>query len=200
MLSAGVLPLLEKMVAGSSSHVSATALYLNLSCFNQAKPIIGSSTAVPFLINFLQSETDPQCKLDALHTLFNLSTHPSNILYLLSSGIINGLLSLVTDSSDHHAWTEKCVAVFINLASCKSARDEMVSSVSLISGLATILDVGEPVEQEQAAACLLILCNGSEKCIQMVLQEGVIPSLVSISVNGTMRAKQKAQKLACSYW
>ncbi|KAI8526881.1 hypothetical protein RHMOL_Rhmol12G0032900 [Rhododendron molle] len=195
MLSAGVLPLLEEMVAGSSSHVSATALYLNLSCFNHAKPIIGSSTAVPFLINFLQSETDPQCKLDALHTLFNLSTHPSNILYLLSSGIINGLLSLVTDSSDHHAWTEKCVAVFINLASCKSARDEMVSSVSLISGLATILDVGEPIEQEQAAACLLILCNGSEKCIQMVLQEGVIPSLVSISVNGTMRAKQKAQKL-----
>lgn len=195
MMSAGILPLLEEMVAGSNSHASATALYLNLSCFNEAKPIIGSSTAVPCLINFLQSETDPQCKLDALHTLFNLSTHPSNIMYLLSSGIIKGLLSLVTDSRDHQAWTEKCVAVFINLASCKSAREEMVSSGSLISGLATILDVGEPVEQEQAAACLLILCNGSEKCIQMVLQEGVIPSLVSISVNGTMRAKQKAQKL-----
>ncbi|KAF5939868.1 hypothetical protein HYC85_021035 [Camellia sinensis] len=51
------------------------------------------------------------------------------------------------------------------------------------------------VEQEQAAACLLILCNGNEKCSQMVLQEGVIPSLVSISVNGTMRGKSKAQKL-----
>ncbi|KAL0385377.1 UNVERIFIED_CONTAM: U-box domain-containing protein 45 [Sesamum radiatum] len=65
----------------------------------------------------------------------------------------------------------------------------------LISALATILDVGEPVEQEQAAACLLILCNSNEACSQMVLQEGVIPSLVSISVNGTVRGKQKAQKL-----
>ncbi|RVW35341.1 U-box domain-containing protein 45 [Vitis vinifera] len=65
----------------------------------------------------------------------------------------------------------------------------------LISGLATILDVGEAIEQEQAVVCLLILCNGSEKCSQMVLQEGVIPALVSISVNGTVRGKEKAQKL-----
>ncbi|PSS13665.1 U-box domain-containing protein [Actinidia chinensis var. chinensis] len=194
MLAARVLPLLEEMVAKSNSHGSVTALYLNLSCLEEAKPVIGSSEAVPFLINLLRAETDPQCKLDALHTLFNLSSHPSNIPNLLSAGIINGLLSLVTDPSDH-TWTEKSVAVFINLASNKSARDEMISAPGLIGGLAMILDIGEPVDQEHAAACLLILCNGSDKCCKMVLQEGVIPSLVSISVNGTMRGKQKAQKL-----
>ncbi|GFZ03182.1 ARM repeat superfamily protein [Actinidia rufa] len=160
----------------------------------EAKPVIGSSEAVPFLISLLRDETDPQCKLDALHTLFNLSSHPSNISPLLSAGIINGLLSLVTDSSDH-TWTEKSVAVFINLASNKSARDEMISAPGLTSGLAMILDIGEPVDQEHAAACVLILCNGSDKCSQMVLQEGIIPSLVSVSVNGTMRGKQKTQKL-----
>ncbi|XP_028127076.1 U-box domain-containing protein 6-like isoform X1 [Camellia sinensis] len=194
MLAAGVLPLLDELVTKSNSHGEATALYLNLSCLDEAKPVIGSSEAVLFLINLLRAETDPQCKLDALHALFNLSTHPSNIPKLLSSGIMNVLLSLVTDSGDQ-AWTEKCIPVFINLASSKLARDEMISSLGLINGLATVLDVGEPVDQEQAASCLLILCNGSEKCIQMVLQEGVIPSLVSISVNGTMRGKQKAQKL-----
>ncbi|XP_057493935.1 U-box domain-containing protein 6-like isoform X2 [Actinidia eriantha] len=194
MLAAGVLPLLEEMVTKSNSHGSATALYLNLSCLNEAKPIIGTSEAVSFLVKVLETETDSLCKLDALHALFNLSTHPSNISNLLSGGIINGLLSLVTDSGDH-AWTEKCIAVLINLASIKLARDEMISTPGLISGLATMLDIGEPVEQEQAAACLLILCKGNEKCSQMVLQEGVIPSLVSISVNGTMRGKQKAQKL-----
>ncbi|KAL6969296.1 U-box domain-containing protein 45 [Sarracenia purpurea var. burkii] len=194
MLAEGVLPLLNEMVTKSNSHGSATALYLNLSCLDEAKPVIGSSEAVPFLIKSLQSETNPQCKLDALHTLFNLSTHPSNIPNLLSAGIINGLLFLVTNSNDQ-SWTEKCIAVFINLASCKSARDELISAPGVISGLAAILDIGEPIEQEQAAACLLILCNGNEKCSQMVLQEGVIPSLVSISVNGTMRGKQKAQKL-----
>ncbi|GFZ03184.1 plant U-box 45 [Actinidia rufa] len=148
MLAAGVLPLLEEMVAKSNSHGSVTAFYLNLSCLEEAKPVIDSSEVVPFLISLLRDETDPQCKLDALHTLFNLSSHPFNIPPLLSAGIINGLLSLVTDSSDH-TWTEKSVAIFINLASNN----------------------------------------------QMVLQEGVIPSLVSMSVNGTIRGKQIAQKL-----
>ncbi|KAA8528992.1 hypothetical protein F0562_033520 [Nyssa sinensis] len=194
MLAAGVLSLIGKMISNSNSHGSATALYLNLSCLEEAKPIIGASEAVPFLIQVLQAETDPQCKLDALHALYNLSTQPSNVSNLLSAGIINGLQSLVMDSSDH-AWKEKCIAVFTNLASRKSARDDIISAPGVISGLATILDVGEPIEQEQAAACLLILCNGNEECSQMVLQEGVIPSLVSISVNGTMRGKQKAQKL-----
>ncbi|KAI8527971.1 hypothetical protein RHMOL_Rhmol12G0115600 [Rhododendron molle] len=194
MLAAGVLPLLDELVSKSNSHGSATALYLNLSCLDEAKPIIGSSDAVPFLINVLGTETHPLAKVDAIHTLYNLSTLPSNIPKLLSSGIIDRLAFLVTDSSDH-AWTEKCITVLMNLTSSKFARGEIILNPSLISGLATVLDIGEPVEQEQAAACLLILCNGNEKCSQMVLQEGVIPSLVSISVSGTLRGKQKAQKL-----
>ncbi|KAL3635879.1 hypothetical protein CASFOL_020426 [Castilleja foliolosa] len=60
----------------------------------------------------------------------------------------------------------------------------------LVTGLATVLDVGGPDEQGKKK-----MCNANEKCSQMVLQEGVIPSLVSISVNGTTRGRQKARKL-----
>lgn len=194
MMAAGAIRLLEEMIENSVSHSPATALYLNLSCLDEAKPTIGSGKAVPFLVGVLINESDHQCKLDALHALFNLSTLPSNTPNLLSAGIIEGLLSLMNDSVGRD-WTEKCIAILVNLASSRLARDDMVRTTGLISGLATVLDVGEPVEQEQAAACLLILCNGNERCSQMVLQEGVIPSLVSISVNGTMRGKQKAQKL-----
>ncbi|KAK4357612.1 hypothetical protein RND71_023222 [Anisodus tanguticus] len=193
MLAGGVLPLLGRMVATSSAISAATALYLNLSCLEEAKPIIGSGEAIPFLIGVLQRETDAQCKLDALHALFNLSSNPTNTPHLLSAGILDGLKTLMSYTDDHT--TEKGIAVLINLSLSKSARDEIMSSPGLISSLATVLDIGEPLEQEQAAACMLILCNGNEKCSQMVLQEGVIPSLVSISVNGTMRGKQKAQKL-----
>ncbi|KAK8579487.1 hypothetical protein V6N13_142693 [Hibiscus sabdariffa] len=91
MLAAGVIQLLENMISNSNAHESAAALYLNLSCLEQAKCIIGSSTAVPFLVRLLGGETDPQCKLDALHTLYNLSTVHSNIPSLLSAGIVNGL-------------------------------------------------------------------------------------------------------------
>ncbi|KAL2519698.1 U-box domain-containing protein 6 [Abeliophyllum distichum] len=194
MLASGVLPVLQDMITSNDSIGAATAIYLNLSCLEEAKPIIGSSQAIPFLVRILEHEPDVQCKLDALHALYNLSSHPTNITVLLSAGIIHALQVLITHSSDH-AWTEKCIAVLINLASSRTGRDEIVLASALVSGLATILDVGEPIEQEQAAACLLILCNGNDKCSQIVLQEGVIPSLVSISVNGTMRGKQKAQKL-----
>lgn len=194
MLASGVLPILQNMIADTASVGAATALYLNLSCLEEAKPIIGTTGAVPFLIWVLKNETDEQCKLDALHTLYNISSQPTNIPHLLSAGIIDGLQALITHPNDQ-TWTEKCIAVLIYLASSKTARDEIIMAPGLISALASILDVGEPVEQEHAAACLLILCNANEKCSQMVLQEGVIPSLVSISVNGTVRGKQKAQKL-----
>ncbi|KAJ9169352.1 hypothetical protein P3X46_017556 [Hevea brasiliensis] len=194
MLAAGVIPLLEMMISNSDSHGSATALYLNLSCHEDAKSIIGSSQAVPFLVQILQGEAEPQCKMDALHALYNISSQASNILNLLSAGIISGLQSLLAAPGDL-PWTEKSIAVLINLATNKSGKDEMVAAPGLIGALATILDTGEPIEQEQAASCLYVLCNGSEKCSQMVLQEGVIPALVSISVNGTTRGKEKAQKL-----
>ncbi|GMI90209.1 hypothetical protein like AT1G24330 [Hibiscus trionum] len=193
MLAAGVIQLLENMISNSDAHESATALYLNLSCLEQAKSIIGSSKVVPFLVRLLGGEADPQCKLDALHTLYNLSTMHSNIPSLLSAGIVNALQSLVV--SGGHTWTENSIAVLINLASSSAGKDEMTSASGLISVLASVLDAGESIEQEQVVSCLLLLCTENEKCSQIVLQEGVIPALVSISVNGTTRGREKARKL-----
>ncbi|GMH26078.1 hypothetical protein Nepgr_027921 [Nepenthes gracilis] len=193
MLSAGIIPLLEEMTSDLDSHGLAAALYLNLSCLEEAKPIIGSSTAVPFLINLLLSKTDPQSKLDSIHALFNLSTYPSNILILIRSRIINGLHSLLTEHHDH-ALMEKSISVLVNLSSINAGKDAIISALGLITELAAILDNGEPVEQELAASCLLSLCNGNEKCTQMVLQEGIVPSLILISVNGTAGGRDMAQK------
>ncbi|CAA7058414.1 unnamed protein product [Microthlaspi erraticum] len=196
MLTSGVVPLLERMISSFESQASATALYLNLSCLEEAKSVIGSSQAVPFLVHLLQGEeAETECKLDALHALYNLSTHPPNISALLSSNIIKSLQGLLSSTGEQHLWTEKSLAVLLNLASSQQGKDEAVSSQGMISSLATVLDMGDTLEQEQAVSCLLILCNGRESCIQMVLQEGVIPSLVSISVNGTPRGREKSQRL-----
>ncbi|RZB50059.1 U-box domain-containing protein 45-like [Glycine soja] len=194
MISTGILSLLEEMISKTSSYGCAVALYLNLSCLDKAKHMIGTSQAVQFLIQILEAKTEVQCKIDSLHALYNLSTVPSNIPNLLSSGIMDGLQSLLVDQGDC-MWTEKCIAVLINLAVYQAGREKMMLAPGLISALASTLDTGEPIEQEQAASCLLILCNRSEECCQMVLQEGVIPALVSISVNGTSRGREKAQKL-----
>ncbi|XP_020592384.1 U-box domain-containing protein 45-like isoform X1 [Phalaenopsis equestris] len=200
LLSLDTIPLLQRMISKPSTQQFATAVILNLSFLDEAKPIIGSSHAIPFLVQSLQSDGFhiSSGKHDALHTLYNLSTHPSNIQPLLDSSIVNALLALLTSSpqdEEGSAWTEKVLTVFINIASTQAGKREMVSTQGLIANLAMILDTGEPLEQEQVVSCLLILCNGDDSCSHAVLQEGVIPALVSISVSGSTKGREKALKL-----
>ncbi|RRT68075.1 hypothetical protein B296_00037299 [Ensete ventricosum] len=199
LITAGVIPLLEQMISNSDNCEEAIALYLNLSCLDEAKPVSGLTEVVPLLIQLLQSNNSRSSfhKLDALCILHNLSMHPPNIPALLSSGVVDCLHSLigVPSGPEGTKWTEKALAVLVNLASTKAGREEMVSTRGLVGGLAEVLDIGEPEEQEKAVSCLLILCNDNGQCSQMVLQEGVVPSLVSISLNGTSAGQEKARKL-----
>ncbi|KAI5405240.1 hypothetical protein KIW84_052137 [Lathyrus oleraceus] len=45
MISAGILSLLEEMISNTNSYGCATALYLNLSCLEEAKQMIGTTSA-----------------------------------------------------------------------------------------------------------------------------------------------------------
>ncbi|KAM3353111.1 hypothetical protein ACQJBY_024348 [Aegilops geniculata] len=202
LLSAGIVELLEQMTSNPRLAAAATALYLNLSCLTDAKSVIASTQAVPFLVDRLYNHDacDPKassCKHDALYTLYNLSTHQASIPSLLSAGIVDALHTLLTDSSvsEGIGWTEKALAVAISLAATQAGRKEIMSTPGLVSTLAMLLDTGEPTEQEQAVSCLLAMCAADDKCIAPVLQEGVVPSLVSISATGTGRGREKAQKL-----
>ncbi|XP_074571721.1 U-box domain-containing protein 6-like [Curcuma longa] len=200
LVSAGVMQLLEEMIRNPKMQEAAAALYLNLSCLESAKLMIGSSqAAVHFLVQLLQATNCRRCcKHDALYALYNLSTHPANVAPLLSAGVINILHSLIAAApaaSGNKMWVEKALAVLINLSSTPSANREIVSTAGLIAAMANVLENGEAVEQEQAASCFLLLCEGDMSCSHMVLQEGVIPSLVCVSVNGTPRGREKAQRL-----
>uniref|UniRef100_A0A0E0CBN3 RING-type E3 ubiquitin transferase n=1 Tax=Oryza meridionalis TaxID=40149 RepID=A0A0E0CBN3_9ORYZ len=202
LLSAGVIDQLEQMISNPRLSAPATALYLNLSCLPEAKNIIGSSQAVSFLVDRLFSHEardtkGSSCKHDALYTLYNLSNHQASVPSLLSAGIVEALHSLLLESpaSEGLGWTEKALAVLISLAATQAGRKDIMSTPGLISTLAMLLDTGEPTEQEQSVSCLLVMCSADDKCIAPVLQEGVVPSLVSISATGTGKGKEKSQKL-----
>lgn len=199
ILSAGVIPLLEKMITNPMTCESATALYLNLSCLERAKPVIASSQATPILIHLLSPESSHSisCKHDALFCLFNLASHAPTVNHLINAGIIDRLHFLIsnTGTPTGSTWSEKAIAILASIASWRSAMNEMVSTPGLISSIATALNLGQPPVQEQAVSFLLILCAGDESSCRTVLQEGVIPALVSVSANGTQRGKEKAQTL-----
>ncbi|XP_020594468.1 U-box domain-containing protein 7-like, partial [Phalaenopsis equestris] len=199
ILSAGVIPMLEKMMSNHTTRESATALFLNLSCLDRAKPIISSSQAVPILVQLLSPESphSTSCKHDALFCLFNLSSHAPTVNHLINAGIIDALHFLIsnTETPTGRTWSEKALAILSSIASSQSAMECIVSIPGLISSIATALNIGRPPVQEQAVSCLLIICAGDERSCQTVLHEGVIPALVSVSANGTKRGKEKAQRL-----
>ncbi|KAK3144422.1 hypothetical protein QOZ80_4AG0312860 [Eleusine coracana subsp. coracana] len=194
LLSAGVIPLIELMIQKAETCEAAIAMYLNLSCIPEAQEIIGLSDAVPFLINGLREDgsRSKTCRLDALLTLYNLSLHAPNIPFLLSSGIIETLHTVLTPSSE---WTDKALTVLLNLALTRGGKKEIAANAAMVGAIVLILDNGERSEQEKAVSCLYVICSGDEGSSQTVLQEGVIPALVSLTANGTSRAKDKAQRL-----
>ncbi|CAO2035544.1 unnamed protein product [Urochloa humidicola] len=195
LLLAGVIPLIEQMIQRPETCEAAIAMYLNLSCISEAQAIIGSSDAIPFLIEALRegdgSRTDT-CRLDALLTLYNLSLHAPNIQLLMASGIIEALGTVLAPSS---SWTDKALAVLLNLALTRAGKAEIAADAAVVGAIVLILDNGDPGEKEKAVSCLHVICSGGAGGSQAVLQEGVIPALVSVTANGTTRARDKAQRL-----
>lgn len=185
---------MEQMIQKPETCEAAVAMYLNLSCLEEAQAIIGSSEVIPVLIRCLQEEgyRSDTCRLDALLTLYNLSLHVPNIPPLLSSGIVHSIHTALAPSS---SWTDKALTVLINLALTWPGKKEIAANQAIVGDIVFILDNGEAAEQEKAVSCLWMICNGDEGCSQTVLQEGVIPALVSLTANGTGKAKDKAQKL-----
>ncbi|XP_040255303.1 U-box domain-containing protein 7 isoform X2 [Aegilops tauschii subsp. strangulata] len=193
LLSAGVIPLMEQMMQKPETCEAAVAMYLNLSCLEEAQAIIGSSEVIPVLIRCLQEGyRSDTCRLDALLTLYNLSLHAPNIPALLSSGVVHSIHTVLAPSSP---WTDQALTLLINLALSWPGKKEIAANQAIVGDIVFILDNGEAAEQEKAVSCLWMICNGDEGCSQTVLQEGVIPALVSLTANGTGKAKDKAQRL-----
>lgn len=171
-------------------------MYLNLSCITESQAIIGSSDAIPFLIEALREDVGSRsdtCRLDSLLTLYNLSLHAPNIPSLMAFGIIEALRTVLVPSS---SWTDKALAVLLNLALTRAGKKEIAANADMVGAIVLILDNGEPSEKEKAVSCLYVICSGGEEgSSQTVLQEGVIPALVSVTANGTARARDKAQRL-----
>lgn len=191
MLSSGILPLLLVLL-DSERAGAAVAVLLVLSSCDDNKASIGSSGAIPRLIELLDSDSY-LCRQDALDTLYNLSTFVGNKSRMVSAGAVWKIVHLL--GAGEVDCTEICISIFYNLATVQEGREAIAETDGCIVAIAELLETGTPKQQEQAAATLLLLCTNSSQHCQLVLQEGVIPSLVTLSVNGSSWGRDKAQKL-----
>lgn len=191
MLSSGILPLLLVLL-DSERAGAAVAVLLVLSSCDDNKVSIGSSGTIPRLIELLDSDSY-QCRQDALNTLYNLSTYIGNKSRMVRAGAVWKIVYLL-DVGEVDC-TEICICILYNLVTVEEGREAIAETDGCIVAIAELLETGTPKQQEQAAATLLLLCTNSTHHCQLVLQEGVIPSLVTLSVNGSSWGRDKAQKL-----
>lgn len=188
IISAGALPLLLDLIHSEITEI-AVAVLLTLSSLDDSKASFVPSGVVPLLLGLLESHE--HCRHDALNILCNLSTIIWKWSNMLSVASVSKLVHLFGVSE----LRDKCIAILNNLAGTEEGRAVISETEDCVPAMAELLDTGTSVEQEQATNILLLLCTDSFEHSQLVLREGVIPSLVNISVNGSPNGRDKAQKL-----
>jgi len=189
IVSAGALPLLLDLIHSEITEIAVVVL-LTLSSLDDNKASFVPSGAIPLLLELLESRYE-HCRHDALNILYNLSTIIRKWSDMLSVASVSELVHLFGVSE----LRGKCITILNNLAGTEEGRAVIAGTEGCVLAMAELLDTGTSEEQEQAANILLLLCTNSFEHSQLVLREGVIPSLVHISVDGSPNGRDKAQKL-----
>lgn len=197
IVKAGAVPVLVKLLQSENATLreSAAAVVLTLSASNSNKPVIGSSGAMTHLVDILMCGS-VQGRVDAVMALYNLSTYADNLMPILTAGAISPLILLLKDCRKASKVAEKTTALLQMLMVFEEGRSAVASEEGGVLTLVEVLEEGSLQSREHAVTALLTMCQSSRcKYRQAILQEGVIPGLLELTVQGTAGARQKAQNL-----
>lgn len=173
------------------TKVSKQALSVleTLSYQKHCVPKIAASGALIGILNILDSQIPELLEL-ALKILSNLSSDSDIRPFIVPQELIPKLIPV----SDDNSLARYCITILKNLCDFEEAKKCVAETEGCISLIATLLDSENQEDQEHAVCVLLSLCNQHVGC-QLVMDEGVIPGLVSVSVNGNMKAKAMAMEV-----
>ncbi|OIW03094.1 hypothetical protein TanjilG_07246, partial [Lupinus angustifolius] len=182
---------------GQNSLISEAivANFLGLSALDSNKPIIGSSTAIPFLVRTLQSlddKTSPQAKQDALRALYNLSIFPGNVSCILQTDLVPFMVNSIGDMEI----TERMLSVLSNLVSTQEGRKAISVVPDVFPILVDVLNwTDSPECQEKASYILMVMAHKSYSDRQAMIEAGITSSLLELSLLGTTLAQKRASRI-----
>lgn len=199
IVDAGALDPLCDFLQSSDSILQeyAAASLLTLSSSSPNKITICSAGAIPLLIMVLTGGT-PQAKIDAASALFNLSTVQENLSAILSSHPIQPIISLLKSINKSSKTAEKCCALIESLLSfnMSTAAAALTSVDGGVLAMVEALEDGSVASKEHAVGALLTMCRSDRnRYREVILNEGAIPSLLELTVQGTPVAQAKAHNL-----
>ncbi|KAI9113592.1 hypothetical protein K1719_015519 [Acacia pycnantha] len=168
----------------------ALSIMEKLSANYHNKATIATSSVLTSILKILDSDSR-EFQEQAVRILYNLSFNSENCSHMASLGCIPKLLPYFKDQT----LLRYCICMLKNLGDIEVGRVSIVGTNGCIASVAEILDTGSVEEQEHALSVLLSLCSQREDYCQLVMYEGVIPSLVTISINGSDNGKVSAFEL-----
>ncbi|KAI5339516.1 hypothetical protein L3X38_018788 [Prunus dulcis] len=188
-----IISFLESQSSNLQEYAAASLLTLSASAVN--KPIIGSSGAIPLLVETLRHGS-PQAKVDSVMALSNLSTHPSNLTIILEAKPIPSIVTLLKPCKKSSKTAEKCCALIESLVGFDEGRTALTSEEGGVLAVIEVLENGSLQSREHAVGALLTMCQ-SDRCRyrEAILKDGVIPGLLELTVQGTPKSQTKAHTL-----
>lgn len=168
----------------------ALAIIEQLSSHQNCQFEIASSGALAYIFKFLDTQII-EIQTPALKILYNLTMTRNVRSLIISSDLIPKLVTL----SDDESLSKYCLAILTNLCGTQDNKSIIAQTDGCISFIARVLESDSCVEQEQALEILVSLCSQSIEYCRLVMDEGVIPSVVSISINGNENGKSKAHEM-----
>ncbi|KAL9286576.1 putative armadillo-like helical protein [Arabidopsis thaliana] len=198
IVKAGAVPPLIQILKlhNASLRELATAAILTLSAAPANKAMIISSGVPPLLIQMLSSGT-VQGKVDAVTALHNLSACKEYSASILDAKAVYPLIHLLKECKKHSKFAEKATAlVEMILSHSEDGRNAITSCEDGILTLVKTVEDGSPLSIEHAVGALLSLCRSDrDKYRKLILKEGAIPGLLSSTVDGTSKSRDRARVL-----
>lgn len=195
--TSGAIPPLVELLKCQNGKLPelATAAILTLSAAAPNKPTIASSGAGPLLVKILSSGSI-QGKVDAVTALYNLSTCTESMSSILNASAVPPLLTLLKECKKYSKFAEKTTALLEILSTSEEGRNAISKSCDGILTLVETVEDGSHTSMENAVGALLSLCQSCRsKYRELILNEGAIPGLLRLTVEGTNKAQERARML-----
>ncbi|CAN0909783.1 U-box domain-containing protein 1 [Linum grandiflorum] len=197
MAAGAVERIISVLESGKSMEAreNAAAAIFSLSVIDDYKVIIGAKPrAIPALLRLLREGTTAG-KRDAASALFNLAVYVSNKAGIVLAGTVPLLIELLMD--DKAGITDDALAILALLLGCSEGLEEIRKSRILVPVLIDLLRFGSAKGKENSITLLLGLCKdgGQEVARRLLINPRSIPSLQSLSADGSLKARRKADAL-----
>ncbi|KAL0330581.1 UNVERIFIED_CONTAM: U-box domain-containing protein 7 [Sesamum radiatum] len=158
---------------GEHSQAIAEAVvanFLGLSALDSNKPIIGSSGAIPFLVETLKGSDETvssQAKQDSLRALYNLSISPSNVFAMLETDLIPHLFFKLGDMDMNSPGCQEKASYILMVMAHKSYGDrQAMIEAGIVSSLLELTLLGSTLAQKRASR--MLECLRAEKGKQVL--------------------------------